>query len=275
MSQQPHEPANSFDIPMPGLHGMNAFVGGGSGGIGYRIARKLVAAGATVTINGRSAERGHKVATELSTSTSEVLFVEGDFNDYAAAERATSVAAARTGGRIDLLVSAGAEGGVTPKPFHEMTPEELKAGFMRRVLPRAHAVHAAVPALRAAGGGSVLLITTDAARHPTPGESIIGASGAALILLTKALAREFSRWGTRVNALGLTLTSDTPSWDRIFSGASFENRLFSKALQRFPAGRAPTAEEVARVAVFLLSPLASQVTGQTVSVNGGLSFGGW
>lgn len=78
-----------------------------------------------------------------------------------------------------------------------------------------------------------------------------------------------------MNALGLTLTSDTPSWDRIFSAESFENRLFSKALQRFPAGRAPTAEEMARVAVFLLSPLASQVTGQTVSVNGGLSFGGW
>ena len=116
---------------------------------------------------------------------------------------------------------------------------------------------------------------TDAARHPTPGEAVIGAVGAAILLMTKALAREFSRWNIRVNSVALTLTTDTPGWDRIFSKPGFENRLFSKALERFPQGRAPSAAEVAEVAAFLASDLASQVNGQTVSVNGGLSFGGW
>jgi 3-oxoacyl-[acyl-carrier protein] reductase len=93
--------------------------------------------------------------------------------------------------------------------------------------------------------------------------------------MTKTLAKEFSRWQIRVNSVSLTLTSDTPSWDRIFGEETFQTGLFSKALARFPSGRAPTAEEVARVAVFLASDQSSQVTGQTVSVNGGLSFGGW
>ena len=89
------------------------------------------------------------------------------------------------------------------------------------------------------------------------------------------LARELSRWSIRVNTVALTLTSDTPTWDRIFSHEGFENDLFSKALRRFPSGRAPTSEEVSHVAWFLASQHASQVTGQTLSVNGGLSFGGW
>jgi 3-oxoacyl-[acyl-carrier protein] reductase len=228
-----------------------------------------------VTVNGRNAARGAAALAALGGASNSVFFSEGNVRDYETAARVVADAASRGGGRLDVLVSAGAEGPSGPKPFHEMTPRELEDGFAARVLPRIFPVHAAVPALRAAGGGAVLLITTDAARHPTPGEAIIGATGAAVILLTKALAREFSRWNTRVNALALTLTSGTPSWDRIFSAQTFENRLFSKALTRFPFGRAPTAEEVARVAAFLVSPQASQVTGQTVSVNGGLSFGGW
>jgi 3-oxoacyl-[acyl-carrier protein] reductase len=124
-------------------------------------------------------------------------------------------------------------------------------------------------------GGSIVMITTDAARVPTPGESIIGAVGASVILMTKALAREFSRWKIRVNSVAMTLTSDTPSWDRIFAKKDFETKVFSKALDRFPSGRAPTSDEVARTAVFLLSEDSGQINGQTVSVNGGLSFGGW
>jgi 3-oxoacyl-[acyl-carrier protein] reductase len=99
--------------------------------------------------------------------------------------------------------------------------------------------------------------------------------GASVILMTKALAKEFARDRIRVNSVAMTLTSDTPSWDRIFADPSFQNRLFSKALTRFPQGRPPSADEVARVAAFLAGDDAAQVTGQTISVNGGLSFGGW
>jgi 2-hydroxycyclohexanecarboxyl-CoA dehydrogenase len=79
----------------------------------------------------------------------------------------------------------------------------------------------------------------------------------------------------RVNSVALTITSDTPSWDRIFARESFQRDLFARAVERFPMGRPPSAEEAAAVVVFLASDAAAQVTGQTISVNGGLSFGGW
>ncbi|MDB5857199.1 MAG: 3-oxoacyl-(acyl-carrier protein) reductase [Ramlibacter sp.] len=256
------------------LQGTSALVSGATSGIGLAIARQLAGRGAVVGITGRNAGRGAQAAGELASIQAGCFYVQADAGDPAAAKKSVAEAAERMGG-LDLLVSSGAEGSLGPTPFADMTPEQIAASFDSRVLARIYPVHAAIPFLRASKSASVIMITTDAARHPTPGESVIGAAGAAIILLTKALARELSRDRIRVNSVALTLTSDTPSWDRIFSRESFENKLFSKALARFPQGRAPTAAEVAEAAVFLASPAAAQITGQTLSVNGGLSFGGW
>ncbi len=178
-------------------------------------------------------------------------------------------------GPFAIFVSAGAQGSVGPIPFEKMSAADIESTISSRLLARIFPVHAAIPVLRARGGGTILMITTDAARHVTSGESMIGATGASIILLTKALARELARHKIRVNSIALTITSDTPSWDRIFGHESFENRLFSKALEKFPMGRAPNANEVADTAIFLLGEESMQVNGQTISVNGGLSFGGW
>jgi len=104
---------------------------------------------------------------------------------------------------------------------------------------------------------------------------VLGAVGASIILMTKALAKEFSRDKIRVNSIALALTSDTPTWERAFAEEGFWRNLGTKVVERFPFGRPPAADEVAAVAVFLASDAAAQVTGQTISVNGGLSFGGW
>jgi 2-hydroxycyclohexanecarboxyl-CoA dehydrogenase len=255
------------------LNNKVALITGASGGLGLHVAKKLAASGATVVINGRSLENANTAAAELRKTSSAVSVAIGDCGDY---EQAISVAAkaAEISGGIDILVSAGAQGSVPPTPFAEMTGQDLVSAFQSRFFPRVFPVHAALPFMRERGG-SVVMVGTDAGRYPTPGESIVGAVGAGVILLTKALAKEFSRWNIRVNSVALTLTSGTPSWDRIFSDEQFQNRLFSKLADRFPSGRPPTAEEVARVAVFLASDEAAQVTGQTISVNGGLSFGGW
>jgi 2-hydroxycyclohexanecarboxyl-CoA dehydrogenase len=256
------------------LDGKVALVTGSSGGLGFRVAEKLAAAGATVVINSRSADNGARALAALHAFSPHVHLAVGDCGDADAAAHVARCAA-DLHGRIDILVSAGAQGRVAPKPFADMTAAEIVEAYQSRFLPRIFPVHAALPYMRE-GGGSIVMVGTDAARHPTPGESIVGAVGAGVILMTKALAREFSTWRIRVNAVSLTLTSDTPSWDRIFgAGEDFQAHLFTKLASRFPWGRPPTAEEVARVAVFLASDEAAQVTGQTVSVNGGLSFGGW
>ncbi len=260
------------------LTGKVALVTGSSGGLGLRVAEKLLENGAHVIINSRSEEKGQAALAGLRAISGRAIsgrvgLAVGDCGDYDAAVSVAATAAAVDGG-IDILVSSGAQGAVRPMPFAEMTGDQLVASLHSRFFPRIFPVHAALPHLRVRGG-SVVMVGTDAGRHPTPGESIVGAVGAGVILMTKALAKEFARWKIRVNSVSLTLTSDTPSWERIFGEETFQTGLFAKALGKFPQGRAPTAEEVARVAVFLASEETAQVTGQTISVNGGLSFGGW
>ena len=103
---------------------------------------------------------------------------------------------------------------------------------------------------------------------------MVGATAAMTILLTKSLARELSKYRIRVNAVALTLTSGTPGWDAAFA-SDLGRRVFSKAIERFPFGRPPSADEVGDVIAFLSGDASAQVSGQTVSVNGALSFGGW
>jgi 2-hydroxycyclohexanecarboxyl-CoA dehydrogenase len=255
------------------FNGRSALITGGSGGIGFRVAEQLAQAGAMVFINGRSAERGEQAVAKLREISQDVRFIAGDCASYqdvaAVVETARSAA-----GRLDILVSAGAEGQTGPAPFAELTPQQIEGEFRKRLLPRIFPVHAALPALRE-NGGSVVLLTTDAGRYATPGESVLGAVGASVIIMTKVLAKEFSRYKIRVNSIALALTSGTPTWDRLFAGESFQRDLFTKVVQRFPFGQPPSAGEAAAVAVFLASDAAAQVTGQTISVNGGLSFGGW
>ncbi len=251
-----------------------ALITGGSRGIGFAIAQALARQGAQVVITGRDPAHGEQALASLRSIHPNIEFEVGEAGDHADMTGIIERTAQRFGG-LDILVSAGAAGPFGPMPFAEMTADQIASSFNARLWPRIFPVHAALPQLRARGCGSVIMVTTDAARHPTPGEAVIGAVGAAILLMTKALAREFSRWNIRVNSVALTLTTGTPGWDRIFSKPGFEHRLFSKALERFPQGRAPSADEVAEVAAFLASDAASQVTGQTISVNGGLSFGGW
>lgn len=255
------------------LRGKVAVVSGGTAGVGLETGLRLAGGGATVVVTGRRPERGKAAVARMRAVSDDVHFEMGDAGN-AAGMRALVDRVVSAFGGIDILVSAGADHEVGPKPFAEMTPEEIRRGFDSRLYPRLLPVHAAIPALRERGG-VVVMLTTDAARHPTPGECVVGAAGAAVVLMTKVLARELARWSIRVNSVAMTITSGTPSWDRIFAEESFQNNLFSKAVARFPQGRPPSAGEVADVVYFLASGKAGQVTGQTVSVNGGLSFGGW
>jgi 2-hydroxycyclohexanecarboxyl-CoA dehydrogenase len=250
-----------------------ALVSGGTGGVGLEVAKRLAARGAHVVVTGRSEEGGARALEELRPISEEVSFEAVDSGDHAALTAAVNRVVSGYDGGLDIMVSAGTPHDIGPTPFADMSPDDLKQALESRIYPRIFPVHAAVPALRIRGG-SVVMLTTDAARHATSGESIMGAAGAVVILMTKTLAREFSRWDIRVNSVAMTITSDTPSWDRIFATESFQSKLFTKAVSRFPQGRPPTAGEVADVAAFLAAD-AGQVTGQTVSVNGGLSFGGW
>lgn len=260
--------------PMPVANAMSgniALITGGTAGIGFEIAKALLAAGATVVVNGRDVQRG--LAAVQALDNARVSFEAGDCCD---AEQARGVAdrVAAVHGRITTLVASGGAAALPPALFCDLADDAFSSVFRNQYLNRVFPIRAAVPHMQAAGG-SILIIGTDAGRFATVGEALHGGMGAAKIMLTKTLAREFGRWKIRVNCLALTITSGTEAFDALFEKDAWTRDLFSKALKRFPFGRPPSAEEVARAALFFASDESAQITGQTLSVNGGLSFGGW
>lgn len=249
-----------------------ALVTGGTSGVGLMAAEAFARGGADVFVTGRDSSRGQAAQARLRIISDRVTFFQGDAGDAGSLDEIVHKVR-ESSGRIDILVSAGADGSVGPRPFEQMSPEDVRSEFETLLYPRLFPVVAALPAMTA--GGSIVLLSTDAARHATPGESVVGAYGAAVIAFTKTLAKELSRRMIRVNCIAMTLTADTLSWDNVFAEPGFQRDLFTKAAAKFPFGRPPTASEVSNAVAFLASDAASQISGQTLSVNGALSFGGW
>lgn len=256
------------------LTGKTALIVGSTAGIGLRIAEVLALRGARIALNGRDPAAGRAAMEKFAVARTELVFEEGDAARYDEIARVVRRVEERFGA-IDILVCSGGTDTPGPTLFQDLSPDLFPRAFEARFLPKVYPVHAALPGMRERQRGSVVLVTTDGGRQATPGQVLNGSIGAATILATKAMALEFARWKIRVNALALTLTSDTPLFEERLGNQDLGSRVFSKAIAKFPFGTPPSAREVATVAAFLASDEAAQVTGQTISVNGGLSFGGW
>jgi NAD(P)-dependent dehydrogenase (short-subunit alcohol dehydrogenase family) len=112
-------------------------------------------------------------------------------------------------------------------------------------------------------------MASDAGKTATPGETIIGAGKAAIIMFTRTVAIEEKRYGIRANVLTPSLVHGTASTERITT-EGFSAKLFAAAARQATLG-VPTADDVAALAVFLCSAAAAKLTGQAISVNGGIS----
>lgn len=256
------------------MSGKRVLVSGGTSGLGFSAAKQMAQRGATISMTGRNKDKGPDAIERLKAlGAADAFFFQGNAGNSDDVQRITAEAAERMGG-IDVLISAGAESRGNMKPFASFTSQQIVDVFNTLMYPRILPVHAAIPYLQKSEASSIVMLASDAARHITPGEGLVGAIGAVVIILTKSLARELGRDRIRVNSIALTITSDTPGWERAFAN-EFSAKVFQKAVDRFPFGRAPSADEVARAMVFLASDEASQISGQTISVNGALSFGGW
>jgi NAD(P)-dependent dehydrogenase (short-subunit alcohol dehydrogenase family) len=130
-------------------------------------------------------------------------------------------------------------------------------------------MHAVLPIMRAQGAGAIVNVASDAAKVATPGETIIGAAMGAILAFSRAAALEEKRSGIRINVLTPSLIANTPGAALIFSDP-FSAKMFEKATAQAHLGVAE-AEDLAVMAVFLSSPAARRITGQAISVNGGIS----
>lgn len=257
------------------MAGMVAVVLGGTKGIGRESVRKMAQSGASVVIQGRDAEAAQTLIDDCVDYPGERVFVQSDLLTYAGIDQAVGFAKERFG-KVDVVVASGGPSDPRPKLFVDMTPEEGIATLQSRLMPRLNALHAAVKYMKGQGYGKVVLVTTDAARIPTPSESMIGAAGASIMFLTRSLAAELASLGIRVNAVATTLTTGTPAHDRFLTAREQGSqevivKAFTKAEQRVKF-RLNTAEDLAQYILFLASPDSDQVSGSTLSINGGLSF---
>lgn len=242
-----------------------AIVTGAGSGIGRAAALGLARDGANVLLGDISLERAQAVAEEISAIGGTAKPVQVDVAD-ADLVRTMVAVTMQEFGQIDILISNAGWDKVMP---FVGTDE----GLWDRVIAinyRGHlaCAHAVVPHMIEAGSGKVVLVASDAGRVGSSGEAVYSGAKGAVIAFSKALARETARQGINVNCVAPGLT-DTPMLTNVSDG---NEKLMAAIIRSIPLGRVGTPEEVARAVLFLVSSDADYITGQTLSVNGGLSM---
>ena len=223
---------------------------------------------------GRDRARGEAAAAsvvEEATASVDVRFVSADVTTVGGATAAAE-AAATAFGAVDLLVNTGGgpAGGVgMPTLFHKTPIEEVTVavdGLLHAVLLPSRAV---LPLMMEQGGGTIINVASDAGKAATPGESVIGAGMAGIMMFTRGLANEAKRSGVRVNCLTPSIVRGTPLYDALMAHP-FASKLFTKAEAMASLG-VVDADDLAGLACYLASPAAAKLSGQCISMNGGIS----
>lgn len=251
-----------------GIRARTVLIVGGSSGVGLATAHRLVSQGIkNIAIAARSADRGEAAAASLSSAGVDARFFACDANDPAAAvELVAAVEAAF--GAIDLLVVSTAAA-VLPRLLGDIDPAEIARILVDQAAAPMVMSRAVLPGMRTRQSGAIVVVASDAAKSATPGETVIGAAMAAITMFARAMAMEVKRDGIRVNIVTPSLISGTPIYDRLMKD-EFSARLFGKAAKLASLGVAD-ADDVAATIAFLCSPDAARITGQAISVNGGIS----
>jgi len=243
------------------LTGKTAIVTGGGRGIGKAVALGLARAGASVVIASRTIEQLESVAEEIRAMGAEALPVATDLTDGSQLE-ALADRAVKQFGRIDLLVNNAA------RSFLRSLMDLREDGWDKVFNTNVKAVwllsRAVAKQMMEQKSGRIINITTVGAEKAELGMAAYGCSKAALKMLTRCMAREWSPFGIQVNAVGPGLTRTSFS-EPIWSNPDVEKHVTSG----LPMGRIAEPEEIVPAVLFLASDDASYMTGQTIYVDGG------
>ena len=250
------------------LDGRVAVVSGGTGGIGSRLSVALAGAGARIAVLGRSADRAADVARAIGDAGSEALLVSADVTKRADAVRAIDEAVGRFG-RVDIIVNAvGGGAGTALYPAEEYPESEwdriVDLNLRSALLPTQAAARAMIAGGR---GGRVLHISSVRGQLGiNQGFSAYVAAKGALNALTRQQATEWAKHGINVNAIAPTFVA-TPQVETLLADEEFKRNL----LARIPLGRVADTDDLVGAVLFFCSDASSFVTGQILTLDGGLT----
>ena len=246
------------------LTGKRAVVCGGSRGIGRAIALACAEAGAAVSICARGPETLAQARDEIAAHGQKAHAAVCDLAEAEQIARYIPEAAEALGG-IDILVNNASGFGSTDD--EEGWEKSLGVDLQATV----RATRAATPFLEASDSGAIVNISSTSAFHPSVRTTPYGVAKAAVIQYTRNRAAALAPQRIRVNCVAPgSIEFPGGSWERHKTN---NPQLYNAILRGIPFGRLGHPEEVARVVLFLVSPLANWVTGQTIMVDGGQTLG--
>jgi 2-hydroxycyclohexanecarboxyl-CoA dehydrogenase len=246
------------------LDGKTALVTGGASGIGRATVLELARCGATVVCADVNGEKGAAVAREAQSAGLAVTSAQVDLGDPQSIRRCADEVM-RAHPRIDILVNAAGWNDI--QPFIENAPDYMDRVVAINLGGTLHLTRALLPGMIAAGGGKIVNVSSDAGRVGSSGETTYAAAKGGVIAFTKSLAREVARYSINVNCVCPGPT-DTPMLQ------SRPDKLKEAFIRAIPFRRFARPEEIADAIVFFASARSTYVTGQVLSVSGGLTFAG-
>ena len=248
------------------LTGKTAVVTGASAGIGAAAVRQLTDRGARVAFCARGADAVEALAAEVDGSVG----LTADMADAASTE-AFLTAVDDALGRVDILVN---NVGASPsRNFLYMTDDDWADLHQLNVMSAVRCSRHVIPAMREAGWGRIVMVSSPAAFYPNPATVDYAATKAAMVATAKALANKYGRDGILVNTVHPGLIH-TPMWERAATelaeatGSTMED-VIARNGKTVPVGRYGTADEVANMITFLCTEAASYCNGSVFTVDGG------
>jgi 3-oxoacyl-[acyl-carrier protein] reductase len=257
------------------LEGKRVLVTGASRGLGFATALGLAREGANLASNSRNIESLEKAAANIERDTGKrPVILPGDVTDPAQAKEIVELAGERLGG-LDILITNS--GGPPAGSFESFDDAAWQNALELNFLSHVRLIRAALPYLRLSAAASVLTITSYSVKQPIPNLVLSNSVRAATIGLTKTLALELGSEGIRFNSILPAWTETERVTQLMAHRAKVNSSSIDEEIQKqskdSPFGRMGSPEEFANAAVFLVSPVASYITGVMLTVDGGMYKG--
>jgi 2-hydroxycyclohexanecarboxyl-CoA dehydrogenase len=250
------------------LQDKTAIVTGGGSGIGRAVALAVAREGAQVAIADIAVENANKVAEEIKAQNGRALTCRVDLSQGAQVQSMVKSVLDQLG-RIDILINCA--GWDRLEPFVQSTEEtwdKIIAINFKSVL---HTTKAVLPHMIERSSGKIVNIASDAGRVGSSWEAVYSGAKGAVIAFSKTLARETARYKINVNVVCPGMT-ETPLLEAIRAQSEQTAKIVDAVIKATPFRRAARPDEIAAMVVFLCSSEADFVTGQTISVSGGLTM---